>query len=80
MQGKVLKFQTFILMLNDRRVTSVVKWILFKIIKIIPQRQAHFRQFKGTHAIFLEVNFVLNMLYLIKSKRLCLFDRLTYLN
>ena len=35
-----------------RRVTSVVKLIMCKIIIVISQRQAHFRQFDGTHAIF----------------------------
>ena len=33
-----------------RRVTSFVKWILCKIILVISQRQAHFRQFNGTLA------------------------------
>ena len=33
-----------------RRVTNVVKWILSKVILVISQRQAHFRQFNGTHA------------------------------
>ena len=55
------------------RVTSIVKWILCKIILVIPQRQAHFRQFNGTHAIFLSVILMENMLSLIKSKRLRLF-------
>ena len=36
-----------------RSVLSVLKWILSKIILVILQRQAHFRQFNGTHAIFL---------------------------
>ena len=35
------------------RVTCVVKWILCKIILVISQRQAHFRQYNGMHAIFL---------------------------
>ena len=36
-----------------RRVLSVVKWILSKIILVISQRQTHFRHFNGAHAIFL---------------------------
>ena len=36
-----------------RRVTSVVKRILCKIILVISQRQAHFCQNNGMHAIFL---------------------------
>ena len=36
-----------------QRVTGVVRWILCKIILVISQRQAHFHQFNGTHAIFL---------------------------
>ena len=63
-----------------RRVTSVVKWILCKIILVISQRHAHFRQFNGTHAIFLEVILMVNMLSLIKSKRSHLFGCFTYLN
>ena len=63
-----------------RRVTSVVKWSLYKIILVISQRQAHFRQFNGMHAIFLQVILMLNMLSLIKSKRSRLFDCSTYLN
>ena len=39
--------------MNFRRVTSVVKWILCKVILVISQRQAHFRQLNGTRAIFL---------------------------
>ena len=52
-----------------RRVTSVVKWILCKIIfkLVISQREAHFRKFNGTHAIFLKVILIVNMLSLIKS-------------
>ena len=38
-----------------RRVTNVVKWILCKVILVISQRQAHFRQFNGTHATFCEL-------------------------
>ena len=45
-----------------RRVTSVEKWILCKSILVISQRQAHFRQFNGTYAIFLEVIYMVNML------------------
>ena len=48
-----------------RRVTSVVNWILCKIISVISQRQAHFRQFNGTHVIFLLVILMVNMLSLI---------------
>ena len=61
-------------------VTSVVEWILYKIILVISQRQAHLRQFTGTHAIFLQVILMVNMLSLIYSKRSCLYDCLTYLN
>ena len=58
-----------------RRVTSIVKWISCKVFLVIPQRQAHFSQFNGTHAIFLSVILMVNMLSLIKSKdRACLFD------
>ena len=63
-----------------RRVTSVVKMILYKIILEISERQAHLRQFNGTHAIFLQVVLMVNMLSLIKSKRSRLFDCFTYLN
>ena len=59
------------------RVTSVVKWVLHKIILVISQRQA---KFNGTHAIFLQVILMVNMLTRIKSKRSHLFDCLTYLN
>ena len=31
-------------------VTSIVKWVLCKIISVIPQIQAPFHQFNGTHA------------------------------
>ena len=64
----------------DRIVTSVVKWILCKIILVIPQRQAHFRHFYGMHAIFLKVILMVNMLSLIKSYKSRLFDCLTCLN
>ena len=37
-----------------KRVTSVVKWIWYIIVLVISLRQAHFRQFNGTHAIFLQ--------------------------
>ena len=63
-----------------RRVTSVVKWILCKIILIISQRQAHFCQINRMQAIYLQVILMVNMLSLIKSKRTRLFDYLTYLN
>ena len=43
-----------------RRVTCVVKWILCKIILVISQRQTHFSQFNGTHAIFLLVILMVN--------------------
>ena len=58
----------------------MVTWILHKIILVISQRQANFCQFNGTHAIYLLVILMVNMLYLIKSKSLRLFDCLTYLN
>ena len=50
-----------------RRVTSVAKWTLCRIISVISQNQANFRQFNGTHATFLLVIFMVNMLSLIKS-------------
>ena len=62
-----------------RIVTSIVKSISCKTILVIPQRQAPFRQFYGTHAIFLSVILMVNMLSLIKSKRSRLFVCLTYL-
>ena len=64
----------------SRIVTSIVKWISGKIILEIPQRQAPFRQFNGIYAIFLSVILMVNMLSLIKSKRLRLFVCLTYIN
>ena len=48
--------------MTGRRVTSVVKWILCKIILVISQRQAHFRQFNRTHAILLYLFSMVNML------------------
>ena len=36
-----------------RRVMSIVKLNLHKISLVIYQRQAHFHQFNGMHAIFL---------------------------
>ena len=39
--------------MSGRRVTSVVKWILCKIILVISQSEAYFRQFHGTYAIFM---------------------------
>ena len=50
-----------------QRVTSVVKLILYKNILVISQRHSHFRQFNGTHAIFLQVILMVNMLSLFKS-------------
>ena len=35
-----------------RTVTSIVKWIPRKIILVISQRQAHYRQFNRAHAFF----------------------------
>ena len=61
-------------------VTSIVKWILCKIILVISKRQAPFRQFNRTHAIFLLVILMENMLSCINSKRPPLFVCLTYLN
>ena len=51
-----------------RTVTSIVKWILCKIILVISQRQAPFRQLNRTHAILLLVILMVNMLSRIKSK------------
>ena len=53
----------------DRAVTSIVKWISCKIILVISQRPAPFRQLNRTHAIFLLVILMVNMLSRIKSKR-----------
>ena len=63
-----------------RTVTCIVKWILCKIVLVISQRQASFRQFNRTHAIFLQVILMENMLSRIKSKRSRLFVCSTYLN
>ena len=63
-----------------RTVTSIVKWISCKIILEISQRQAPFRQFNRTHAIFLLVILMVKMLSRIKSKRARLFVCLTYLH
>ena len=64
----------------SQRVTSGVKWTLCAFILVISERQAHFRQFNGTHAIFSVSFLMVNMLSLIKSKRSRLFDCFTYLN
>ena len=61
-------------------VTSTVKWVSCTSILIISQRQAPFRQFNGTHAIFLSVILMVNMLSRIKSKLSRMFVCLTYLN
>ena len=47
--------------------TSIVKWISCKIILVISQRQTPFRQFNRTHAIFLLIILMVNMLSHIKS-------------
>ena len=60
--------------------TSIVKWMSCKIILVISQRQAPFRQFDRTHAIFLLVILKVNISSRIKSKRSPLFVCLTYLN
>ena len=60
-----------------RTITSIVKWISCKIILVIPQKQAPFRQFNGTHTIFLSVILLVNMSDGIKPKRSRLFDSLT---
>ena len=62
-----------------RTVTSIVKWISCKIILVISQGQAQFHQFNRTHAIFLLVILMVNMLSRIKSIRSRLFVCLTYL-
>ena len=64
----------------SRTVTSIVKWISCKIILVISQNQAPFRQFNRTHAIFLLVILMENMLSRIKSKRSRFFVCLTHLN
>ena len=63
-----------------RTVTSIVKWISCKIILVISQRQAPFCQFNRTHAIFLLVILMVNMLSDIKRKLSSLFVCLTYRN
>ena len=63
-----------------RTITSIVKFILCKIILVIPQRQTPFRQFNETHANFLSIILIVNMLSGIKSKRSRLFVCLTYPN
>ena len=63
-----------------RTVTSIVKWISCKNILVISQRQAPFRQCNNTHAIFLVVILMVNMLSRIKSKISTLFVYFTYLN
>ena len=63
-----------------RTVTSIVKWISCKTILVISQRQAHFCQFNRTHAIFLLVILMVNMLSRIISELSGLFVCLTYLN
>ena len=63
-----------------RTLTSIVKWILCKIILVIPQRQAPFRQFNRSHAILLSVILMVNMLSRSNSKRSRLFVCLTYPN
>ena len=63
-----------------RTVTRMVIWISCKIILVILQRHAPFRQFNRTHAIFLLVILMVNMLSRIKSKRSRLFVCLIYLN
>ena len=56
-----------------RTVTSIVKWISCKIILVISQRQALFRQFNRAPSIFLLVILMINILSRIKSKRSHLF-------
>ena len=63
-----------------RTVTCIVKWISCNIILVISQRQASFRQFHRTDAVFLLFILMVNMLSRIKSKRSRLFVWLTYLN
>ena len=64
----------------SRTVTSIIKWISCKIILVISQRQAPFRQINRTHAIFPLVILMVNMLSCIKSKISRLFVCLTHLN
>ena len=52
-----------------RTVTSIVILISCKIILVISQRQAPFRQFIRTHAIFLLVILMVKMFSRIKSIR-----------
>ena len=58
-------------------VTTIVKRISCKIILVISLRQAPFRQFNRTHAIFLLVILMVDMLSRIKYKRFRLFVCLT---
>ena len=51
-----------------RTIASIVKWILCKIISVIPQRQASFRQFDVSDAIFLFLSLMVNMSSRCKSK------------
>ena len=64
----------------SRTVTLIVKWISCKIILVISQRQAPFRQVNRAHAIFLLVILMVNMLSCIKSKRSRFLVCLTHLN
>ena len=61
-------------------VSSILKWISCKIILVISQRQAPFRQFDRSNAIFLLFILLVNILSRIKSIRSRLFMCLTYLN
>ena len=63
-----------------RTVTSIVKCILCKIILLLSQRVAPFRQFNRRDGIFLSVILMVSMMSPNKSKLSCLFACLTYLN
>ena len=63
-----------------RTVTSIVKRISCKIILLLSQRDAPFRQFNRRDGIFLSVILMVSMMSPIKSKIFCLFSCLTCLN
>ena len=55
-----------------RIVARVLKLISCKIILVILRKQVSFRHFYRTHAILLSVILMVNMLYLMKSKKITL--------
>ena len=78
---KHIKLGSFNSEMIGRTVISIVKWISCKIILVKSQKRAAFSQFNRTHAIFLLVILMVNMLSRIKSLISCLLVCLTtYLN